>query len=154
MFGVNMKQGKIIRCKSFYPVDTRLRFNDYKTSMRRRQRHVDVLQTLKRLYVSTGYRSNIIVIHVGLTRSYISTLQDGNTVDFASNEDLRVSVQQNKIRLLPLSASANDLPTIQQVLDKVFDRRDLSATTGMLDGTESQVRIIVILKNLFREIVS
>ena len=80
-------------------------------------------------------------------------MQDGNTVDFASNEDLRVSVQQNKIRLRPLSASANDLPTIQQVLDKVFDRRDLSATTGMLDGTESQVRIIVILKNLFREIV-
>ena len=63
-------------------------------------------------------------------------------------------MQQNKIRLRPLSASANDLPTIQQVLDKVFDRRDLSATTGMLDGTESQVRIIVILKKLFREIVS
>ena len=98
MFSVNVKQGKIIRCKHFY-------------------------------------RSNIIVHHAGLTRSYISTLQDGNTVDFSNNEDLRVSVQQNTIRLRPLSASANDLPTIQQVLDKVFDRRDLSATTGMLDGT-------------------
>lgn len=88
-----------------------------------------------------------------MTRSDISTLQDGNTVDFANNEDLEVSVQQNIIRLQPFSPRVNDLPTIQQVLDKVFHRRDLSATTGMLDGTESQVRIIVILKNLFREIV-
>ena len=117
IFGVNIKKGKIIRCRSFY-------------------------------------RSNIFVHHLELTRSYISTLKDGNTVDFASNEDLRVSVQQNTIRLRPLSASANDLPTIQQVLDKVFDRRDLSATTGMLDGTESDVRIKVIRNDLFKKIVS
>ena len=59
MFGVNVKQGKIIRCKHFY-------------------------------------RSNIIVHHAGLTRSYISTLQDGNTVDFSNNEDYEY--QFNKTR--------------------------------------------------------
>ena len=38
-----------------YPVDTRRRFNVYKTSIRRRRRRIDVLQTLKRRRVSTGY---------------------------------------------------------------------------------------------------
>ena len=117
VFGVNIKQGKIIHCKHFY-------------------------------------RSNIIVHHAGLTRSYISTLQEGNTVDFSNNDKLRVSVQQNAIRLRPLSASANVLPTIQQALDKVFDRRDLSVTTWMLDGTESEVTIKVIRNNFFVEIMS
>ena len=35
-------------------VDTRRRFKVYKTSIRRRQRRIDVLQTLKRRCVSTG----------------------------------------------------------------------------------------------------
>ena len=29
--------------KGYFPVDTRRRFNVYKTSMRRRRRHIDVL---------------------------------------------------------------------------------------------------------------
>ena len=37
-----------------YPVDTRRRFNVYKTSIRHRRRRIDVLQTLKRIRVSTG----------------------------------------------------------------------------------------------------
>ena len=37
-----------------FPVDTRRRFNVYKTSTRRRRRRVDVLQTLKQRRVSTG----------------------------------------------------------------------------------------------------
>ena len=89
-----------------------------------------------------------------MTRSDISTLQDGNTVDFANNEDLEVSVQQNIIRLQPFSPRVNDLPTIQQVLDKVFHRRDLSATTGILDGTQSEVRIRFFIATLSGEIVS
>ena len=40
---------------SLYPVDTRHRFNVYKTSKRRRRRRIDVLWTLKRRRVSTGY---------------------------------------------------------------------------------------------------
>ena len=36
------------------PVDTRRRFNVYKTSIRRRRRRTDVLYTLKRRCVSTG----------------------------------------------------------------------------------------------------
>ena len=36
------------------PVDTRRHFNVYKTSIRRRRRRIDVLQTLKRPRVSTG----------------------------------------------------------------------------------------------------
>ena len=36
------------------PVDTRRHFNVYKTSIRRRRRRIDVLQTLKRPHVSTG----------------------------------------------------------------------------------------------------
>ena len=36
------------------PVNTRLRFNVYKTSIRRRRRRIDVLQTLKQHRVSTG----------------------------------------------------------------------------------------------------
>ena len=40
-------------CEHF-PVDTLHRFNVYKTSLRRRRRRIDVLQTLKRHLVSTG----------------------------------------------------------------------------------------------------
>ena len=36
------------------PVDTRRRFNVYKTSIRRCRRRIDVLYTLKRRRVSTG----------------------------------------------------------------------------------------------------
>ena len=38
------------------PVDTRRRFNVYKTSIRRRWRRIDVLQTLKRHHVPTGIK--------------------------------------------------------------------------------------------------
>ena len=37
-----------------FPVDTRRRFNVYKTSIRRQRCCIDVLQTLKLLRVSTG----------------------------------------------------------------------------------------------------
>ena len=40
---------------SSYPVDTPHRFNVYKTSIRRRLRRIDVLQTLKQRRVSTGW---------------------------------------------------------------------------------------------------
>ena len=36
-----------------FPVDTRRRFNVYKTSIRRWRRRIDVLETLKRRRVST-----------------------------------------------------------------------------------------------------
>ena len=42
------------------PVDTRRRFNVYKTSIRRRRRRIDVLKTLKRRRVSTG---NLCLFH-------------------------------------------------------------------------------------------
>ena len=43
-----------------YPVDTRHRFNVYKTSIQRRRRRIDVLKTLKRRRVSTG---NLCLFH-------------------------------------------------------------------------------------------
>ena len=46
-------------CEHF-PVDTLHRFNVYKTSLRRRRRRIDVLQTLKRHLVSTGKREHQI----------------------------------------------------------------------------------------------
>ena len=41
-----------INCSN--PVDTRRRFNVYTTSIPRRRRRIDVLQTLKQRRVSTG----------------------------------------------------------------------------------------------------
>ena len=41
---------------SFIPVDKRRRFNVYKTSIGRRLRPIDVLQTLKRRRVSAGIK--------------------------------------------------------------------------------------------------
>ena len=38
-----------------YPINTRRRFNVYKTSIQCRQRRIEVLQTLKQRRVSTGY---------------------------------------------------------------------------------------------------
>ena len=46
------------------PVDTRRRFNVYKTSIQRWRRHIDVMQTLKRRFVSTGNcLCNIVLKH-------------------------------------------------------------------------------------------
>ena len=44
------------------PVDTRRRFNVYKTSIRRCRRRIYVLYTLKRRRVSTGYISQFYYI--------------------------------------------------------------------------------------------
>ena len=57
LFNESIKHSKFIQKKKKYlscPVDTRRRFNVYKTSIRRRQRRIDVLQTLKRRRVFTG----------------------------------------------------------------------------------------------------
>ena len=43
------------------PVDTRRRFNVYKTSIPRRRRRIDVLQTLKRRHVSTGIQFSLLL---------------------------------------------------------------------------------------------
>ena len=51
----NMKPSTQLTHKNrSFPVDTRRRFNVYKTSIRRRRRRIDVLQTLKQRRVSTG----------------------------------------------------------------------------------------------------
>ena len=48
------KEASLRKITGTFLVDTRLPFNVYKTSIRRRQRRIDVLQTLKRRRVSTG----------------------------------------------------------------------------------------------------
>ena len=54
------------------PVDTRRRFNVYKTSIQRRRRRIDVLQTLKRRRVSTGKKQ--IVTHSLVIGRFFYTL--------------------------------------------------------------------------------
>ena len=43
VLGINLTTQKPIRRRCFYPVDTRRRFNVYKTSIGRRRRRIDVL---------------------------------------------------------------------------------------------------------------
>ena len=44
---MKMKAFKFFKNSSYFPVDTRRRFNVYKTSMRRHRRLIDILKTLK-----------------------------------------------------------------------------------------------------------
>ena len=48
--------------KGYFPVDTRRRFSVYKASIRRRRRRIDVLQTLKRRRVSTGFEDKNLIM--------------------------------------------------------------------------------------------
>ena len=60
------KETSLRKITGTFLVDTRLPFNVYKTSIRRRQRRIDVLQTLKRRRVSTGlvqYRNTRINVY-------------------------------------------------------------------------------------------
>ena len=56
----------IIAVYESFPVDTRRRFNVYKTYIRRHRRRIDVLWTLKRRRVSTGLLISLMVIVLAL----------------------------------------------------------------------------------------
>ena len=75
----------------------------------------------------------------GLTRSYIGDLDDGSIVSFVDNDNLKVTITNAVISLSP--TSKDELPSVQQVLNKVFNGRDLEARTGLLDGENSEVTI-------------
>ena len=56
----------IIAVYESFPVDTRRRFNVYKTYIRRHRHRIDVLWTLKRRRVSTGLLISLMVIVLAL----------------------------------------------------------------------------------------
>ena len=102
------------------PVDTRRRFNVYKTSILRRRRRIDVLQTLKRRRVSTGIVNNVQDI-INDVQDIVNDIQDivndvQNTISDAQDIDNDVVLVSLSLIFNKSRASRSELFSKKDVL--------------------------------------